>query len=116
MPVLPLSVSPVSLTDIFQPLSYRKNVTRWSNLFSACLDQVYDFQNEWKEYFSVRFLERYPLKSADYDTFPKFEYEKESFAIVFARLLPFLVGMFVLLLGVVLVPFVALRRYQVTAI
>ena len=77
------------------------------------LNQVYGFHNEWKEYFSVKFLERYPLKPADYDTFPEFEYEKEGFVIVLARLLPSLVGMFVLLLGVVLVPFVALRRYQV---
>jgi ABC-2 type transport system permease protein len=79
------------------------------------LEQVYDFHDQWKEYFSVKFLERYPLKPADYDTFPEFDYEEEGFAIVLARLLPSLLGMFVLLLGVVLLPFLALRHYQVAA-
>ncbi len=79
------------------------------------LEQVYDFHDQWKEYFSVKFLERYPLKPADYDAFPEFEYDEEGFAVVLARLLPSLLGMFVLLLGVVLVPTLALRRYQVAA-
>ena len=79
------------------------------------LNQVYDFHTDWKEYFSTKFLERYPLKPADYDNFPDFEYAEEPFATVMARLVPSLLGMFILFLGVVLVPFIALRKYQVAA-
>ena len=59
------------------------------------------------------FLQRYPLKPADYDRFPAFEYREEPFATVLMRLLPSLLGMLVLLTGALLIPFLALRRYQV---
>jgi ABC-2 type transport system permease protein len=79
------------------------------------LYQMYDFHVEWKEFFSTKFLQRYPLKPADYDTFPEFEYEEEPFAAMVTRLVPSLLGMLILFLGVVLVPFIALRNYQVAA-
>ncbi len=79
------------------------------------LEQVYDFHDQWKDYFSVKFLERYPLKPADYNEFPEFNYQEQPFAAVMARLIPSLLGMFILLAGVVLIPFLALRRYQVAA-
>ena len=79
------------------------------------LEQVYDFHKQWKEYFSVKFLERYPLKPADYNEFPEFNYQEQPFAAVMARLIPSLLGMFILLAGVMLIPFLALRRYEVAA-
>jgi ABC-2 type transport system permease protein len=79
------------------------------------LNQVYSFHDEWKEYFSTKFLQRYPLKPADYDNFPDFSYEEQPFSVVMARLVPSLLGMLILFLGVVLVPFIALRKYQVAA-
>jgi len=79
------------------------------------LHQVYDFHGEWKEYFSTKFLQRYPLKPADYDNFPAFQYSEEPFSTVVGRLVPSLLGMLILFLGVVVVPFMALRKYQVAA-
>jgi ABC-2 type transport system permease protein len=79
------------------------------------LNQVYDFHSEWREYFSTKFLQRYPLKPADYDTFPAFTYEEEPFSAVLIRLMPSLLGMLILFLGVTLVPFLALKKYQVAA-
>jgi len=79
------------------------------------LRQVYGFHAEWKEYFSTKFLQRYPLQPADYDEFPDFKYEEQPFGAVMAKLIPSLLGMLILFLGVMLVPFVALRKYQVAA-
>ena len=79
------------------------------------LEQVYTFHGEWKEYFNTKFLQRYPLKPADYDDFPEFDYVEEPFATVMTRLTPSLLGMLILFLGVVAVPFMALRKYQVAA-
>ena len=77
------------------------------------LNQAYDFHARWREHFTVKFLQRYPLKPADYDEFPAFDYQEESFGAVLKRLAPSLLGMLVLLTGVILVPFLSLRRYQV---
>ncbi|HJP37831.1 MAG: ABC transporter permease subunit [Gammaproteobacteria bacterium] len=79
------------------------------------LNQVYVFHVEWKEYFSTKFLQRYPLKPADYDNFPEFHYQEQSLGLVIARLVPSLIGMLILFLGVILVPFLALRNYQVAS-
>jgi hypothetical protein len=79
------------------------------------MKQVYDFHNEWKAYFNKKFLARYPLRPNDYDTFPEFKYAEEPFTAPIARLVPSLLGMLVLFLGVILVPFVALRNYQIAA-
>jgi ABC-2 type transport system permease protein len=79
------------------------------------LHQVYAFHVEWREYFNTKFLQRYPLKPEDYDAFPEFNFEEEPFAVVAGRLIPSLLGMLILFLGVVLVPFIALRNYQVAA-
>jgi ABC-2 type transport system permease protein len=86
-----------------------------ANRYEHFLNQVYVFHGEWKEYFSTKFLERYPLKPADYDSFPDFSFEEEPLAAMLQRLLPSLLGMLVLFLGVVLVPFMALRKYEVAA-
>jgi len=77
------------------------------------LNQAYDFHGDWREYFNTKFLQRYPLKPSDYDDFPDFDYQEESFATVLARMIPSLLGMLILFLGVTLVPFLALRNYQV---
>ncbi len=79
------------------------------------LDEVYTFHEEWKDYFSTKFLQRYPLKPADYDNFPEFRYKEEPFEAVLARLVPSLLGMLILLLGIMLVPFLTLRNYQVAS-
>ena len=86
-----------------------------ANRYEHFLNQVYAFHGEWREYFSTKFLQRYPLKPADYDSFPAFDYAEEPFSTVVTRLVPSLVGMLILFLGVVLVPFMALRKYQVAA-
>jgi len=79
------------------------------------LNQVYSFHAEWKEFFNTKFLQRYPLKPADYADFPEFDYTEEPFGAMVARLVPSLLGMLILFLGVVLVPFIALRNYQVAS-
>ena len=77
------------------------------------LNQAYDFHARWGEYFSVKFLQRDPLKPVDYDRFPAFEYQEEPFGTVLMRLVPSLLGTIVLLTGALLIPFLRLRRYQV---
>ena len=77
------------------------------------LNQAYDFHARWGEYFSVKFLQRDPLRPADYDRFPAFQFQEESFGTVMMRLVPSLLGMIVLLTGALLIPFLRLRRYQV---
>ena len=77
--------------------------------------QVYDFHSEWKEYFTVRFLSQTPLRPEDYDRFPEFDFEEASLWTVLVRLMPSLLGLTVLLLGVLLIPLLGLRRYQVAA-
>ena len=84
-----------------------------ANRYEHFLGQAYDFQSRWSEYFTVKFLQRYPLRPADYDEFPTFEYQAEPFSVVLKRLAPSLLGMFVLLGGIILIPFLRLRRYQV---
>jgi ABC-2 type transport system permease protein len=79
------------------------------------LNQVYDFHTEWKKYFSTKFLQRYPLKPADYDNFPSFDYAEEPTGAMMARLIPSLLGMLILFCGVILVPFMALKNYQAAA-
>ncbi len=86
-----------------------------ANRYEHFLNQVYVFHDDWKEYFGTKFLQRYPLKPADYEDFPAFSYEEEPFTAVMARLMPSLLGMLILFLSVVLVPFLALRNYQVAA-
>jgi hypothetical protein len=86
-----------------------------ANRYEHFLNQVYIFHAKWRQYFSTKFLERYPLKSEDYDLFPEFEYQEESFGAVLTRMIPSLLGMLILFLGVTLVPFLALRKYQVAA-
>ncbi len=84
-----------------------------ANRYEHFLNQAYYFHSRWGEYFTVRFLQRYPLKPADYDQFPAFEYQEETFATMLLRLVPSLLGMIVLLTGALLIPFLRLRRYQV---
>jgi ABC-2 type transport system permease protein len=79
------------------------------------LEQVYDYHQEYKDYFSYKFLAQEPLRPADYDTFPEFNFQEEPAGAMISRLVPSLLGMFILFLGVILVPFMALRNYQVAA-
>jgi ABC-2 type transport system permease protein len=79
------------------------------------LRQAYRFKQAWTDYFAVRFLKREPLRPGDYDRFPQFRYEPEPFRTVLLRLAPSLLGMLVICLGVVAVPFLGIRRYQVAA-
>ena len=86
-----------------------------ANRYEHFLNQAYDFHARWGEYFSIKFLQRDPLRPADYDRFPAFEYQEETLTTVLMRLLPSLLGMLVLLTGALLIPFLALRRYQVAS-
>jgi ABC-2 type transport system permease protein len=79
------------------------------------LEQAYRFKVEWNDYFAERFLKREPLRPEDYDTFPRFEYRAEPIGTVLGRLAPSLAGLAALALGVMLVPFLAIRRFQVAA-
>ena len=79
------------------------------------LQQAVAFRAEWNDYFAERFLRQDPLRPADYDSFPVFRYRPEAFSTVLLRLAPSLLGLLVLLLGVALVPFLGIRRYQVAA-
>lgn len=79
------------------------------------LQQAYRFRGEWNAYFAERFLKREPLRPDDYDRFPKFRYEPEPARAVWLRLLPSALGLLVAFLGVMLVPFLGIRRFQVAA-
>jgi ABC-2 type transport system permease protein len=79
------------------------------------LAQANRFKQQWTDYFAVRFLKREALRPSDYDKFPEFVYQPEPFGTVLLRLAPSLLGMLVIFLGVVLVPFLGIRRYQVAA-
>ncbi len=79
------------------------------------LEQAYRFRTEWNGYFAERFLKREPLRPADYDAFPVFRYQPEPSVTVLMRLAPSLIGMVLACLGVMLVPFLGSRRYQVAA-
>jgi ABC-2 type transport system permease protein len=86
-----------------------------SDRYEDFLQQAAAFRAEWNDYFAERFLRQDPLRPADYDNFPAFRYRPEAFSTVLLRLAPSLLGLLVLLLGVSLVPFVGVRRYQVAA-
>lgn len=79
------------------------------------LQQAFRFRTEWNNYFAERFLKREPLRPADYDRFPRFSYQPEPAATLWLRLLPSLLGLLVACLGVMLVPFLGMRRFQVAA-
>ncbi|MFO1356717.1 MAG: ABC transporter permease subunit [Gammaproteobacteria bacterium] len=79
------------------------------------LDQAFRFRSQWNDYFASRFLERVPLRPADYDQFPSFRYVPEPLATVLGRLAPSLAGLLLLCAGVGLLPLAGLRRYQVAA-
>jgi len=79
------------------------------------LEQAYRFRREWNGYFAERFLKRVPLQPADYDDFPRFTYQPEPVSAAVLRLAPSLVGLVIACLGVMAVPFGAIRRYQVAA-
>jgi len=79
------------------------------------LDQAFRFRSQWNDYFAGRFLERVPLRPADYDQFPSFRYVPEPLATVLGRLAPSLAGLLLLCAGVGLLPLAGLRRYQVAA-
>lgn len=77
------------------------------------LQQAVTFRTVWNNYFAERFLRRDPLRPGDYATFPVFHYRPEAFRTVLLRLAPSLLGLLVILLGVALLPFLGIRRYQV---
>jgi ABC-2 type transport system permease protein len=79
------------------------------------LQQAFRFRKEWNSYFAERFLKREPLRPADYDQFPRFSYQPEPAVTMWLRLVPSLLGLLVTCLGVMLVPFLGMRRFQVAA-
>ncbi|MCP5327289.1 MAG: ABC transporter permease subunit [Sinobacteraceae bacterium] len=79
------------------------------------VEQATRFRYEWNGWFAERFLRREPLRPADYDLFPKFQYRPEPTATVWARLWPSLLGLLVVCLGVVSAPMVGMRRLEVAA-
>ncbi len=79
------------------------------------LQQAYRFRGEWNAYFAERFLKREPLRPADYDEFPQFRYKPESARTVWLRIAPSVLGLAVACLGLMLLPFLALQRFQVAA-
>ena len=79
------------------------------------LQQAAAFRAEWNNYFAERFLRQEPLRPSDYDSFPAFRYQPEPFSVVLQRLVPSLLGLVLLSLGVALLPYLGIRRYQVAA-
>lgn len=77
--------------------------------------QVFEFHDEWKEYFSVRFLKQTPLRPEDYAQFPAFEYEEEPMSTIVARLIPSIVGLLLLLLLTTFLTIHFMRRYQIAS-
>jgi len=77
--------------------------------------QVEVFHKQWGDFFAVRFLKREPMKTSDYENFPRFQYVEEPFSAPLARMAPSLLGLLLIVLGVAAYGFVDLRRYQVAA-
>lgn len=86
-----------------------------SDRYDDFLRQAAAYRAEWNDYFAERFLRQDPLRPADYDSFPVFRYQPEPFGVVLQRLAPSFLGLLILLLGVALLPFFGIRRYQVAA-
>lgn len=83
--------------------------------YAGFIDQVVAFRGTWMTFFTSRFVGQKPLRSADYQHFPAFEYQEEPISAVAGRTLPSLIGLFVLMALVTGGAFVALRRYQVAS-
>lgn len=79
------------------------------------MKQVFVFQKQWVDFFTVRFLKRTPMTSAEFDQAPSFKYVEEPFGDVLARLLPSLLGLLVVVGGLTAFAFASLRKYRVAA-
>ncbi|MCR6646055.1 MAG: ABC transporter permease subunit [Terricaulis sp.] len=79
------------------------------------VDQVQAFREQWVSYFTVRFLTATPMRSAEFDEFPKFQYEEEPVSAVVTRSLPSIGGIIVILVLLGGAAMATLRRYQVAS-
>ncbi|MDJ0928321.1 MAG: DUF3526 domain-containing protein [Gammaproteobacteria bacterium] len=78
-------------------------------------DQVLAFRDRWTEYFMTRFLQNVPLRSADYEKFPAFDYQPEPLALSLARIAASAIGLAVLSMLLLLAGANSLRRFVVAA-
>lgn len=81
--------------------------------FNAYMDKVYEFQQEWREYFTPRYLRRDVLHSSMYDEFPKFSYPEEPASLVWQRTAASFIGLFIIVAGLTFYAFGRLRRFGV---
>ncbi|MEO8164177.1 MAG: DUF3526 domain-containing protein, partial [Betaproteobacteria bacterium] len=77
------------------------------------VSQVQAFREKWVSYFTVRFLLKSPLSSAEFASFPRFEYADEKLSAVLRRLAPSLSGLLFVSLLTVFGGLALLHRYRV---
>ena len=81
--------------------------------YERFMNEVYAFHARLRSYFSPLFLEQRPLHSADFESFPRFEYAEEPLSAALSRLLPSVLGLIAAVGAFTTVAFMALRRFQV---
>jgi ABC-2 type transport system permease protein len=81
--------------------------------YEQFMGQVFAFHEQWKTFFTGKFLKREPLTLAEFDAIPHFKYVEEPFKVVLGRILPSLLGLLAIVAGLMVIAFGALRRYQV---
>ena len=83
--------------------------------YEAFMKQVFVFHEQWKTFFTGKFLKREPLSLAEFDAIPHFKYVEEPMSTVMTRLAPSLLGLLGVVSALMFVAFSVLRRYQVAA-
>ena len=83
--------------------------------YANFIEQVSAFRTEWTGYFAKRFLNDEPLRSAEYDQIPRFQYQEEPRSVPLSRTAPALLGMGILAMLITLLAVNRIRRYQVAA-
>lgn len=81
--------------------------------YNAYMDEVFAFHQEWRKYFTPRYLRKEILDSSTYKDFPKFHYEAESPNVVVQRTGLSLLGLFLIVAAIMAYSFARLRRYGV---
>lgn len=81
--------------------------------YAQFVDQAITYQKQWTDFFAGRFLKKEPLRTTDYDLFPKFNYVEESLSTVMGRIGLSLGALLVVVGALLTAAFMALRRYSV---
>ncbi len=81
--------------------------------YNAYMDKVFEFHQEWRDYFTPKYLQRVVLHSSMYDQFPKFSYPEEPVSVVWNRTAASFIGLFIIVGVLTFYAFGRLRRFGV---